>query len=953
MTFSPSLPPTHGAELKTLCHSLCRLAEHLVPESYASVMRLDGEGRLRLVCAPSLPPEGKSLLDGLRPGPEAGSCGTAVFTRAPIFVTHIPTDPRWAPLQNEARALDLLSCWSVPLRNRAGEVVGTFALSSPRARTPTPEQERLLLGLGDVFSRLFEAEALSTERALFAEAFAALGEGVIITDAEQRVLAVNPAFTAITGFEASSILGTNCNILQGPETDPATRARIAATLGAGEIFRGRILNYRPDGTPFWNQLTIVPLRNAEGRITHFVGIIRDASEDVRREEELKLAAYAFDAQEAIVIIDAKRRVIKVNRAFTGLTGYSEDEVRGRPLELLRTTRHDAAFYAQIWDRLETEGAWQGEIWWRSKGGEERPQWVTVTAVRDENGAITHFVGHFLDLAELRARQAELEYLALHDPLTGLYNRRAFDQELARAIARADRRRRLLALVLIDLDDFKPINDAYGHDVGDAVLSAFAERLRQGLRRADFIGRLGGDEFVLLLEDLRDLDDLEKLLGQLAALLSRPYHPRAGLETPLDVSMGVALFPFDAEPGQPQLLLRRADQALYRAKAAKGRRARPWAYAGEDRARQHRAQLLLGEGRVEVWYQPLWHARSGRIVAIEALARLRDTAGQLVLPGQFLPGFGESELRHLTRAVLGQALADLAVLDRQGLTLNLTVNLDPLVIEGGLIDEVGTALAQNGIPASRLVLEVLEDRRFEDTPRAQSVLAALRAHGVRLALDDVGVGYSSLLRLKQMNVDKIKIDQAFIRHLEARPEDLRFVLSLVDLAAELGLDVVAEGVETAAIFDALAVLGIPYLQGYYIAPPMPFPALEQTLLHPPPLSATAGPQTFFGLYAGHLAAYSAFRKAFRQAPQLLDFSTLGEAAHCPATPSLRRLGVAPGSPIDKAHEAYHAAIAALGAVSRPPPAELWEALEAAHQTYCHECLLAFAGANETPFTTSAR
>lgn len=935
-----------GAGLEALCEALCRLAESLVPESYASVMRLDEEGRLRLIAAPRLPAAARSALDGLTPGPAAGSCGTAAFTKEPVFVSHIPTDPRWAALQETAGALGLLSCWSVPLQARGGRMIGTFALSSPVARAPSAGQESLLLGLGEVFARLFEAEALSAEHTLFAEAFAALGEGIIITDAAQRVLAVNPAFSTITGHPAAAILGTNCNILQGPETDPATRARIAATLASGETFRGRILNYRADGTPFWNQLTIVPLRDAAGATTHFVGIIRDVTEEVRREEELRLAAHAFNAQEAIVIIDARRRVIRVNAAFSRLTGYKEAEVQGRSLELLRTSRHDADFYDRIWERLEREGSWQGEIWWRSKGGEERPQWVTVTAVRDGSNSITHYVGHFLDLAELRARQAELEYLALHDPLTGVHNRRAFDQELGRAIARAERRHRLLALVLIDLDDFKPINDAYGHDVGDAVLTAFAKRLRQNLRRTDFIARLGGDEFVLLLEELSNIEDLEKVLDHLATVLSRPYLPRTGLELPLGISMGVALFPFDAEANQPQLLLRRADQALYRAKAAKGRRAHPWAFAGEERVRQNRTRFLLGEGRVEVWYQPLWHAREGRIVAIEALARLRDRTGQIILPGQFLPNFGETELRHLTRTVLDEALAGLAALDRQGLALNLTVNLDPLVIEGGLIDEVGSALARHGIPATRLVLEVLEDRRFDDAPRARSVLAALRAYGVRLALDDVGVGYSSLLRLKQMNVDKIKIDQAFIRHLEAGPEDLRFVLSLVDLAAELGLEVVAEGVETAAIFDALTVLGIPCLQGYYIAPPMPFAALGALLAAPPPLSPVSGPATFFGLYAGHIAAHSAFKKAFRQAPQLLDFTTLGEAAHCPATPILRRLGVSPGSPLEQAHEAYHAAVAALGAVSRPPPPVLLEALEAAHQAYCHECLLAFAGTAET-------
>ena len=430
--------------------------------------------------------------------------------------------------------------------------------------------------------------------------------------------------------------------------------------------------------------------------------------------------------------------------------------------------------------------------------------------------------------EERIRQA-----AFHDDLTGLPNRRFLEIQMEQAMARADRHNRLLAVCMLDLDDFKPVNDTYGHEAGDEVLVALGKRLPEALRKSDFVARLGGDEFVLLVEDLKDLDDLANILKKIEGTIAAPIPLRNGESIQIGASMGVTLYPFgDTDTGDN--LLRLADEALYESKANKADRERFWVLFGEDvqKEKYTPAQQLLDAGALEVWYQPILDSRTRKVVGIEALARLRNTDGTFWSPAKFLPQLQIGNLSDLTKKVLAQSLADLSLLDKQGSSLWISVNLDPRSISESCVTCLQEMIAQSTVDPSRVTLEILEGNDFLEQQNALNHLLEIKALGVRLALDDVGSAYSSLLRMKDLPIDEIKLDQGFTRSLEERPQDLHFVGAIQDLAAGMGVDLVVEGVETGDILDAIIVTGVSFLQGYAIAKPMPLAELQIFLQRPP-------------------------------------------------------------------------------------------------------------------------
>ncbi len=932
---------------RDLVESLCLLAERLTEGALASVMLLDGEGVLRLFAAPSVPEAARERLDGLRPGPESGSCGNAVLRNDSVFVSQTLRDPRWAGLRDLAEEFTLLACWSTPIRNSYGNVLGTFALSSFTERAPNREQVRLLESIAAVIADvLFQEERDGRDRC-FAAALRAIDEGVVLTDAEQRVVYANPAFLRLSGYELAEILGKNCRFLQGPDTDPATRQSLHDALAEGRVFHGDILNYRRDGTPFWNALNISPVRDAQGHITHFVSVQRDVTLSRRTEQELRLSAQAFETQEGILITDAQRRIVKVNQAFTRVTGYTLEEVRGLTPAILQSGNQDADFYEAMWREIEREGAWQGEIWNRRKNGEVYPEFLSITAVQDGNGQVSHYIGHFFDISHHKAREATLERLARHDPLTDLLNRRALDEELLRAQRRADAQERLLAVVMLDLDDFKPINDRYGHDQGDALLVLVAQRLRDHLRRSDAIARLGGDEFVLMLEGLRQLDELEPILDKLQRALCQPYRLRDGVEVHIGVSMGVSIYPFSAQ-GNLDELLREADQALFAAKQQKGQRLRPWSFwePPQSAMRLYPLRERFRAQGAEAWFQPVWDQQSGRVVGIEALARLRGDDGSVLAPGEFLPQLQETDIFDLTNQILEQSLTALTALDDLDPELWVSVNLDPQLIGITCLKCVQQMLQGQRIAPQRIVFELLESGDFLDRRLAQDHLLDLKAIGVRLALDDIGSGYSSLLRLKELPIDKIKLDQSFVRGLEERPGDLHFVEALLELSSSLNVELVAEGVETAAIRDAVAVAGVRYLQGYAIARPMPLDALRNFLVSGCEPLRQSGPRSLLGIYAEQMSEHAVLRKALRQSWTILDLPSLRDPQNCPTYRDICRLPDADAQRILAVYRDYHEAIAAFA----DKDAEHWmqrvEELERQHRRLSDALLDAIRVASAT-------
>ncbi|MEY2342161.1 EAL domain-containing protein [Acidithiobacillus sp. IBUN Pt1247-S3] len=935
-----AVAPEATESARSLVESLSLVAERIVPGALATVMLLGPENELRFYAGPSLPEEVRKQFDGLRVVDGNGSCASAVLYGQTVLVRNATEDDRWRRLHDLAKALQIRACWSAPIRDPFGQVVGTFALTSFREAAPSDEQVQLLEGIVAVLAQiLFQTPVDGRDRS-FAAALRSISEGVLLTDAKQNILYFNNAFAEMTGYSLPELIGENCRILQGPETSAEVVACIRQHLDAGQSFGGEVLNYRKDGSSFWNQLSISPVRDHQGQITQFVSVQRDISESRVQREALRLSAQVFEAQEGIMITDAEQRIVRVNQAFGQLTGYAESEVLGLTPHILHSGIQNAGFYDSMWEKLRRDGEWQGEIWNRRKNGELFPEFLNIRAVRDNSGKITNYIGYFHDLTHQKAREAKLERMALHDPLTDLLNRRALEEELPRARARADRSERLLALVVLDLDDFKQINDRVGHDLGDAILQLLAQRLQDSLRHTDSVARIGGDEFILLLEGLRDIAQLESVLRKVNLAVEKPLVMESGEQIHLQVSMGASIYPLSANSNL-ELLLREADQAMFASKRKKETRNHPWSFWSGDESAQSLYPLrrLFRAGGLQSWYQPIWDQRQKRVVGLEALARLVDEEGRIWGPGDFLKQLTEKDIFHLTEQMLRQGISDLQTFDRIGQNYWISINVDPQLMGTACVRCIQKIVDESRVDPGRITLEILESHDFVDRQIAIDHLLDLKAMGFRIALDDIGSGYSSLLRLKELPVDKAKLDQGFVRCLEERPQDLRFVQSVLDLTRGLHVDLVAEGVESDAIRDALTVMGVRYFQGYAIARPMPMEVLHSFLAqHLQGSDETPG--SYLGCYAQHISHFDILEKALKQHPEIVDFRGMAKARACPEHHRLEKLGLAWDDILMVLHREYHALIASLGMEDGKIQDSDWAVLEDCHRRFSTALLDAF-------------
>ena len=484
-------------------------------------------------------------------------------------------------------------------------------------------------------------------------------------------------------------------------------------------------------------------------------------------------------------------------------------------------------------------------------------------------------------------QAEqLSDQALRDTLTLLPNRRALDAHLPQALARCQRNS--LALIMLDLDDFKQVNDAHGHAAGDLLLQQLARRLQSVLRAEDYVARLGGDEFVLLLEDIADPSALRAMLTRISTALNPAYQLPGSIEAHCQASLGVTVYPDDN--GTPDDLLRHADRALYEAKSYKAQRKQAWvlfaSLAHKSSHRRGRDLLALLPHGLELHYQPIIDVQRASVVRVEALARLRD-GNTLHAPAAFLPLFDESARHRLFDAVLQQALVQLQAWEGAGFRTDVSINIDPhLLLDAHLPKLILDQLLHHHIEPGRLTLEILESGEILNQAETMQQINALHSLGVRLAIDDLGTAYASLLRLRDLPIQEIKLDQAFVCELDSRVDDLPFALSIKDLANGLNVELVAEGVESATIRTLLSNLGIHIMQGYGLCRPLPadqlLPAIQAALTRlDTPVDAGV-----LSIYARHLSLESSLLNLLEQAPQLLNASNLANLNLCPLMPMLQ-------------------------------------------------------------------
>ncbi|RQR71973.1 EAL domain-containing protein [Burkholderia sp. Bp9012] len=551
---------------------------------------------------------------------------------------------------------------------------------------------------------------------------------------------------------------------------------------------------------------------------------------------LRMADRVFEsALEGIMVTDRHAKIERVNRAFTRLTGYTEDEVIGRNPGLLSSGRQTPEFYKQLWHSLTTDGHWQGEIWNRRKTGELFLEYLTITSIRDNAGEISHYAAIFSDITQRRQAEERLGYLATHDVLTNLANRALFEERLAHAIVQAKRLGRKVAVMYLDLDRFKLVNDTLGHNAGDEVLKIVAGRIVAEVLANDTVARMGGDEFALVLEEFDDVRDVGRIARKLLDEVARPIDI-GGREVFVTPSIGISIYPDDGIEAEHLILL--ADQAMYGAKS-RGRNVFQFFESKMTSSAIEQLDMLgelhraLEQNEFRLFYQPQFDLASGRIVGVEALLRWLHPRRGLVPPGEFI-GLAERSalIVPIGRWVLHEACRQACRWLDEGFEFGrVAVNVSARqCLTDHFLSDLTTILSETTLPTECLQLELLESMAMNTREEIGILLRELAIRGISLAIDDFGTGYSSLVYLKDLPVDTLKIDQSFLRDCGSGSTDDAIVRAIVAMGRALGLDVVMEGVETEKQLAFLKEIGCHQGQGFLFARPQPADQFVGILSH---------------------------------------------------------------------------------------------------------------------------
>jgi diguanylate cyclase (GGDEF)-like protein/PAS domain S-box-containing protein len=648
---------------------------------------------------------------------------------------------------------------------------------------------------------------------------------------DDRIVSSNRRCEELFGYTSGELAGSSVAIVfPDPDTYGDTAARQARRLARGQDFSEERQYRRHDGVLIWCLVSgraVDPEKPSAGSIW----VYADITARRQAEEKLRLSATVLDQiADGVMVVDARHRIVATNPAFTRITGYSEMEALGQDAGLARSKRHDDAFYAAVRRDLETSGYWQGELWRARKDGADYLEALTVTAVRDDRGATTNFVAVFSDITQVKQAQDKLDHLAHHDPLTALPNRLLFNDRLQHAVGRAARDGEQLAVLFIDLDRFKNVNDTLGHHVGDALLKKVAIALARRLRHGDTLARLGGDEFIVLLENVEGEAGAAQVAAKLMAMFEQPVVV-AEHELFVTGSVGISMYPGDAT--DINMLVRNADVAMYQAKA-RGRNNYCF-YAPSmkgDGVERLRLEALLRRSieRNEIYlhYQPQVETDSGRLIGAEALVRWHSAELGEVAPIRFIPLAEETGyIIQLGEWVLFEACRQMMRWQAHGFIVpKIAVNLSVRQFaRGSIAGVVRQILAETGLEPHRLQLEVTESV-IMNTGDALVLINELHDIGVELAIDDFGTGYSSLAYLKQLPVQTLKIDRSFIQDIASDADDEAITIAIIQLGKSMHLSVLAEGVENEQQVAFLLRHGCNRAQGYLYGHPVDGNALEE-------------------------------------------------------------------------------------------------------------------------------
>lgn len=691
-----------GNDYKVICEKICLLMEQLLDNAVASIMLLDKEKHcMNVFAAPSVPQECIRQLNGLRPGPGAGSCGNAVFRQEPVFIESTLDDPRWQNIRQLAIDFNILSCWSMPIRSKGDECIGSFALSSFEHRLPSTFHRKLL--------------------------------------------------------EIGSFI---------------------------------------------------------------VGI---ALEQKKVNEQLYLSSKVFEnSAEAILIADASKIIVSINKALYKITGYTEEEVIGKPVSIVTSIRHGSNFFQKIWQSVKQHNHWQGEVWNRHKQGREYPSWFNITPVRSKDGLINYYLINFTDITGKKKADEIIWRQANYDSLTALPNRNMFYERLNHDIKSAARISTGLTVLFIDLDRFKEVNDSLGHSVGDALLVEAAKRLTRCVRETDTVARLGGDEFTVILNGINEPHQAEKIIHTILLELAKPFYLNTKLAY-VSASIGATFFPDDAS--SVELLMKNADQAMY---AAKNNGRNCWScftsnmrIAGEVRSKTaYELRNALKEEQLFLLYQPIVELKTGNVYKAEALIRWQHPERGTIYPGEFIAIAEETNLiTDIGDWVFKQAVNQVALWQANfNTSFQISVNKSPKQFISKMGDWINH-LNERGLDGQSILVEITENLLLDVHELVVKQLLNYRDAGIQVAIDDFGTGYSSLSYLKKFDIDYLKIDRSFISNMNSHSNDRILCEAVITMAHRLGMKVIAEGVETDLQKQLLIAMGCDYGQGNFFGEPM--------------------------------------------------------------------------------------------------------------------------------------
>ena len=722
-------------------------------------------------------------------------------------------------------------------RRRDGALVWDRALVSPiKNKDGTITQymaiKEDITQLREVTMRFQESESR------FRGAMSVMVEGLALIATDGRFVFANRTADELLGCPNGGVSGQRYDELpierlrEDGSRLPVEEYPTSISHCEGREVRGAIVGFRyPDATVRWMQINTSPLRVGSDEAAGVVMTMSDITARRSAEVQLKLAYEAVRCSgEGILVTDAEHRIVSVNPAFEAVTGFSAQELAGKTPAHIASAQYDEHFYGAMHEALETSGHWQGEIWNQRKSGETYPEWLGVSVVRGDDGRSTHYIYIFSDMTERKDAQQRIEFLAHHDPLTGLPNRLLLRDRVERAQIHATRTQSRAALLFLDLDHFKTINDSLGHPVGDRLLRAVVERLKSCVRESDTISRQGGDEFIILLSEMRDSDSVARVADKIQQRMGEPFVlDNHSLNT--SFSIGIALFPDDGDDFDS--LLQKADTAMYHAKET-GRNGHRFfteqmnLQVVEHLRLQTELRYALENREFVLHYQPQLDLHNGHIIGVEALIRWNRPDRGLVPPGRFIGVAEDSGLIVPIGAwVLAEACRQARVWQDAGLPpFVVAVNLSAAQFKrADLVSTVINALVLSDLDAQWLELELTESILIQDAEATLDAVHRLKALGVMLSVDDFGTGYSSLTYLKRFAVDKLKIDRSFIFDLVSDPDDAAIVRAIIQMAQSLKLRTVAEGVENAELVDRLREYGCDEIQGYCFAYPMPADQLE--------------------------------------------------------------------------------------------------------------------------------